>query len=157
MRRLWCNPTGPGAGSRALSLLLACLFATGFLPAAGPGCGCTAERSCGCTCWLGRGTPGTSDSPVEPKPSCCARASRDGEAAAAASCAARTRPDEGSPAPAGGNSPSHERRLLDWELTETPASPVCDAAREFVPAGPLAHDSIALAPPTPPPRPPPTA
>lgn len=152
MRRRRCDPTGHGAGSRALSLLLACLFATGFLPSAGPGCGCTAERHCGCTCWLGRGTPETADPPIESRPSCCAGAPRDGEAAAATSCAVRTLPGDGSPAPAGGNAPSHERRLLDWALTDTPAQPVRDAARDLVPAGPLAHDSIALAPPTPPPR-----
>ena len=156
MRRRGHGSAGHGAGSRALGLLLAGLFATGFLPSAGPGCDCTAERNCGCTCWLGRGRPGTGAAPSEPRPSCCAREARDSEASAA-SCAARTLTDDGSPAPSSGSPPSHDRRLLDWELTDTPAQLARDAARDPVPVAPPAHDAIPLEPPTPPPRPAPSA
>jgi hypothetical protein len=144
---------GHGAGARCLSLLLAGLFATGFLPAAGPGCDCTAEHNCGCTCWLERVVPAaTLDVPGGPRPSCCARETNP-ERAAAASCAARTLPDDGSAAPAGGGSPtSHERRLLDWELAAAPSAIERATVHDLAPAASLAHDSLPLEPLTPPPR-----
>lgn len=156
MRRPWRNLAGHGTGSRVLSLLLACLFASGFLPSAGPVCDCTAERNCGCTCWLGRGTPETGGAPSGPKPSCCSRETRAGETPAA-SCAARTLPDDGSPAPASGSSPSHERRLLDWELTDRPLHPRGDATRDVMFTAPPAQATLSLEPPTPPPRAAPSA
>jgi hypothetical protein len=147
---------GYGTGSRALSLLLACLFATGFLPSAGPGCDCTAGRNCGCTCWLGRGTPETDDAPSELKPLCCAREARDGEAPVA-SCAARALPNDGKPEPSDGSATSHDRQFLDWELTDTPAQLARDAARDVVRLATPAHDALPLEPPTPPPRSTPSA
>lgn len=145
-----------GAIRRLLSLLLAGLFATGFLPAAGPGCDCTAERNCGCTCWIGRESPRAEDSAAEPQGSCCARGTR-GASTEATSCAARTPPGDGSPAPGSESAPSHDRRPLDWELTGGPVPFVQDAARDLVPAPALAPRSAPFEPPTPPPRPAPFA
>jgi len=152
MRRRRSRRAGHGAGCRALSLLLAGLFATGFLPAAGLACDCTAEHNCGCTCWLGRGAPVLAgEAPGEPTPSCCARETGDG-AGAAPSCTARTLSADGAPAPDGSNGPPHERRLLDWELTDRPAPNASQAARALMSAATIVPDSVPLEPPTPPPR-----
>lgn len=145
------SPTSSGAGRRVLALLLACLFATGFLPSVGPGCGCTAERNCGCTCWLGSRGPAPAEVTDETQPSCCARAP-DADAVAASPCAIGTTSRGGgegetSDAP---SSPGHWR--LEWEPTAPPLEPAPEAARASLPVGSLARDSLALEPPTPPPR-----